>query len=65
MNDMNGKIIAELDKTNPNWWLDWADQQTLRDVARGGSVDSAKRYVARIFHPILHAALQAGIVASK
>lgn len=57
-------IAHRLNITNPQWWIQWATQRDLMDFASGSAAITAieRRIAGRLFHPILHAALAAGVV---
>lgn len=65
--DWQAAMIAVLDNNRPRWWAEWADQQDLQDYAVNyASEDKLRTRIAlRLFHPILHAALEAGVVAQS
>jgi hypothetical protein len=58
------KLAKVLDQHQRGWQLDWADPSDLLEIAKG-NINSAQlkyRTGQRLFHRILHAALEAGIV---
>lgn len=61
------KVAKVLDQNRPGWHLEWACQNDLIALARGEiRVEVIKtRVVFELFHPIIHAALEAGIVLEK
>lgn len=60
--DWEKKLCAMLDAHQPNWFIDWADQQDLKDAMRDNRTDLRHRVAQRLFHRILNAAIEAGIV---
>lgn len=59
------KLAAVLDRHWPGWAIRWAEQNDLQELAFGEiKLDKLKERVANdLFHPILHAALEAGLIA--
>lgn len=66
------KLMTQLDKDQPRWFIDWANERELRDVAL--SVDTgmpADRSMSklraavgnRMLHRVVNAALGSGIVS--
>lgn len=70
--DWRETLIAQLDKDQSLWFIDWASQDDLRDfvyaVAKAGraievQVQMLKHRVSnRMFHRIINASLSAGLV---
>lgn len=58
------KLAKVLDLHRPGWAIKWAEQHDLQDLARGEiKIETLKYRVALdLFHPILHAATEAGLV---
>jgi len=69
MDDLS-KTIANLDKEEPNWFLDWATGDDLRDYARNSLNSSEEharkllknRLARRIFNRVIRSALQADLI---
>ena len=55
------KLMKQLDVDQPNWEIDWADQQDLRDHSRF-HFQLRDRVANRLFHRIINSAISAGIV---
>lgn len=61
------RIADQLDQDYPDWWLRWANQQQLMDLALTVTLNRAKdnirtRHYNTIIHRVLNAALSAGVV---
>ncbi len=60
------KLMAQLDRYQPNWWIDWADQQDLKDIQRGmASQDTVRTRCIRKVWIIFAAAQTAGLITCK
>lgn len=59
------KLAAVFDWHQPGWFIKWADQEDLRAFASKmlNSKMLKERVAYDLFHPILHAALEAGLIA--
>lgn len=57
------KIMVKLDEIAPNWWLRWADQSDLRQLATGTATETTlrNRVALLLFSPIVQAAVDAGV----
>lgn len=69
---MYDKIIPQLDKDQPSWYIEWAVGDELADYAseirynNPNALANLKSHIARrIFHRLLNAALSAGVIAEK
>ena len=73
--DWQEKLMKQLDNDQPRWYLDWASQGDMRDALQRAKrvdnvsyllrhdVDLLRRNVANhLFHRIIRAAIDAGIV---
>ena len=58
------KLIAMLDAHQPNWHINWADQQSLQQLVTGMTTEASMKtfWIRRIGNTVLHAAFAAGIV---
>jgi hypothetical protein len=59
------KLTAQLDKNYPYWWLSWSDLDDLRLLVENKEIATAKiknRVAQKLFHPIIHSAVECGIV---
>lgn len=60
---MYNKLKETLDQHVPGWYIEWADQTDLVHYARTHSELMLRTRVERkLFHAILHAAIEAGMV---
>ena len=57
-------LCRQLDENRPDWHIEWADQRDLQDFAHERlSLEGLKQRVGtKLFHTILHAAIEAEIV---
>lgn len=58
-------MITALDKNQPRWFIEWANQQDLADRLTDPRFDDARlkgRVAMRLFHPIITAAISPRIV---
>lgn len=67
-------MIADLDNSEPRWFLDWADGTDLRDqcvnilegMSQEGAIDRTKKRLAnRLFNRVIMAGVAAGVVVLK
>lgn len=64
--DVTEALMAKLDVYQPNWWIDWADQQDLKDLQRGmvGQEEVRNCCIRRVWI-IFQAAQAAGLITCK
>ena len=66
MKDWQERLMAQLDRDRPDWFIEWASQEDFQGAAFFSRVPQDQflrdRVSRRLFHAILHAALGAGIV---
>lgn len=61
------KLRQALDRDKPTWFIDWAEQRDFQDALRcerNMPLDQflKTRVISRLAHPIINAAIEAGIV---
>ena len=65
--DHTQKLKDQLDKNVPTWFYDWATGEELRVFAREhmtrmATTNLRNAVAQRLFHPILHASIEAGLM---